>query len=99
VGLVRESGYSYKEIAELMGVSQAAVTRYMKGEIAPSPASACRLVERVDQSTRSYILASLAAELWGLVRRLIPLLDKEDAAALLETIADQVAELMAKTGL
>ncbi len=83
----------------MMGVSQAAVTRYMKGEIAPSPSSACRLLLSLDPATRSQILASIAAELWGLVRSLINYMLKEDSMPLLETIADQVAEMMAEAGL
>jgi predicted transcriptional regulator len=91
-----ESGYAAKDIAELMGVSPAAVSRYVHGTLAPSPETLCRLILNIDGETRTRLLETIAESIWSslenLLRSLPPTLRTR---RLLERISDTIAELLA----
>lgn len=95
VELAAASGYAAKDLAELMNVSQSAVSRYVHGSLTPSPGAVCRLILGVDPGTRERLLAEGARSLWLLLSQLLSSLAGTPLAEeLLDTIADEVARLI-----
>lgn len=95
VELAVNNGYAVKDIAELMAVSPPAVSRYIHGSLAPSPGALCRLILSVDDDLREKMIAETAGSLWRLLRKVLSTGTRRPLiAALLEKIADEVAELL-----
>jgi len=89
-------GYAAKDLAEVMGVSPPAVSRYTRGSLAPSVGAVCRLLMGVDPDLRSHLLIVAARSVW---RQLTLLLENmppsSEAEELLAEIADIVSERLA----
>ncbi|HIP65797.1 MAG TPA: helix-turn-helix domain-containing protein [Pyrodictium sp.] len=105
VEIVLAEGYTGKEVAELMGVSPSAVSRYIHGSLAPSPNTLCKLYYSVDGETRERMTEALILVLWKLLRDVLENAAREniDISNVLEEIADyislQLSRLMHKKGL
>ncbi|ABM79890.1 helix-turn-helix domain-containing protein [Hyperthermus butylicus] len=91
-----ESGYAAKDVAELMGVSSAAVSRYVHGTLAPSSETLCRLLLNIDEETRTRLLETIAESIWLSLEKLLHNLPPTPRTRrLLERISDTIAELLA----
>jgi len=105
VEVVLAEGYTGKEVAELMGVSPSAVSRYVHGSLAPSPNALCKLYYSVDEKTRTRIAEEIASILWRFLKNVLEDIIGEnvDVSNILEEIADyislQLSRLMHKKGL
>ena len=102
VRIALDEGYAVKDLAEIMGVSSAAVSRYIHGTLSPSIESTCRLIASVDSNLRAKMLQYIALELLETVDRLVDELAKiseaENRTVLqaLEKIADKISSIMLK---
>ena len=96
IEIVIESGYSEKEVAEMAGVTLAAVSRYVKGTLSPAPQTLCRLILSLDEELATTLLAYASRELWRLIREVIEGLPHNVAKELLEEVADEVAEALTR---
>ncbi|HIP66063.1 MAG TPA: helix-turn-helix domain-containing protein [Pyrodictium sp.] len=98
VEIVLAEGYSGKEVAELMGVSPSAVSRYIHGSLAPSPNTLCKLYYSVDEKTRTKIAEELTLILWRFLRNVLEDAIKEniDITSILEEIADYISLQLSK---
>ena len=88
--IVLNNGYAAKDVAELMGVSISAVSRYTHDELAPSPFSLCRLLSLVDEKTKTQIINYVAEEIWTILRSIL----EETSASIVERIADDIARVI-----
>jgi predicted transcriptional regulator len=90
------SGYAAKDLADLMGVSPPAVSRYVHGTLAPSIGAVCRLLMAVDSELRSRLLVYAARSLWQQLEVLVNNLPSiPEVEELLAEIADKVSEKLA----
>jgi len=98
VEVVLAEGYTGKEVAELMGVSPSAVSRYIHGSLAPSPNTLCKLYRSVDEKTRMKIVEELVSILWGFLRDVLEDAAREDVdvSSILEEIADYISLQLSK---
>jgi predicted transcriptional regulator len=102
VKIALEEGYAVKDLAEIMGVSSAAVSRYIHGTLSPSIESTCRLILSVDNSLRAKMLQHIILQLLDVVGRLTDELAKisehegETVLHALEKIADKISSIMLK---
>ena len=89
-------GYAAKDLAELMGVSPPAVSRYLHGTLAPSTGAICRLLMSIDEDTRLELLLLAAREIWRLLGALLDQLPQgPEVEKLLTEIADTLSEKLA----
>lgn len=89
------SGYAVKDIANLMGVSSSAVSRYIHGTLLPSSESLCRLLTSVEDSVRDRILKMIVLELWKTLRLVVgSIRDKSYSREVVEYFADEIARLL-----
>jgi predicted transcriptional regulator len=98
VRLFKEFGYSSREIAEIMGVSPPAISRYLKGTLTPSTDTLCRLASRVSSDELVRLLAAALERVWARLRSVLETLaesDAQSAVKLLEMIADDIARILA----
>ncbi len=96
---VAARGYAGKEIAKMMGVSPAAVSRYLHGSLAPSPDSLCNLARTIDAETVEAVAAILVEHTWKTLHdalRALAATGSNRVVALLEHMADDIAELLLK---
>ena len=92
-----ENGYAAKDIAEIIGVSPPAVSRYLHGSLSPSPGAVCRLIMGVEKETKLMMIKSIAKELWKLTYTVINQIhDTHEGYQLIEEIADTIAALLDK---
>ncbi|KSW11754.1 hypothetical protein CF15_02790 [Pyrodictium occultum] len=97
VEIALESGYAAKDLAEIMGVSPAAVSRYTHGSLSPGAQAVCRLITGVDPDTRVKLLAEAARRVWSMLESLLDALpDTMEKLALAEQIADKVSVMLAE---
>ena len=96
IEMVVERGYSEKEVAEMAGVTLAAVSRYVKGTLSPAPQTLCKLILSLDEELAVALLAYASRELWKLVRAVIEELPQHVAREILEEVADEVAEALTR---
>jgi len=90
------SGYAAKDLAELMGVSPPAVSRYTRGDLAPSVGAICRLLMNAEEELANRLLVLAARGIWAYLRLLIENLPPGHALEeLLSEIADYVSEKLA----
>jgi len=89
--IVLNNGYAVKDVAELMGVSVPAVSRYIHDELAPSTPSICRLIESIDYRTRTQITNYVIEQLWSTLSKL---LREEAPSTIIEHIADEIAQII-----
>ncbi len=97
IELVAAKGYSGRELATLMAVSPAAVSRYLHHKLYPSMVSLCRLIDNVDEATVREIVEYIAHTLIEQTIKLLQELaqtDKELAYKLIEELADKIAEMI-----
>jgi len=91
------NGYAAKDLAELMGVSPPAVSRYTRGDLAPSVGAICRLLMSVDDRLRARLLTKAARSIWIYLKTIVELIEPTaELEALLTLIADNVSELLAR---
>jgi len=90
--IVLNNGYATKDVAELMGVSISAVSRYTHDELAPSVSSLCRLLGLVDDKTKTQIIDYIVEELWSVLSKLL----RETEPSVTERIADDIARIIMK---
>jgi len=90
--IVLNNGYATKDVAELMGVSISAVSRYTHDELAPSSSSLCRLLSLVDDKTKTQITNYVVEELWSVLSKLL----RETEPSVTERIADDIARIIVK---
>ncbi len=90
--IVLNNGYATKDVAELMGVSISAVSRYTHDELAPSVSSLCRLLSLVDEKTKAQIINYIVEELWSVLSKLL----RETEPSVIEQIADDIARIIVK---
>ncbi len=88
--IVLNNGYAAKDVAELMGVSISAVSRYTHDELAPSVSSLCRLLSLVDEKTKTQIINYVAEEIWAILLNVL----EETSASIVERIADDIARVI-----
>ena len=102
VRIALEEGYAVKDLAEIMGVSSAAVSRYVHGTLSPSVESTCRLIFSVDDRLRARMLEEITLELLNVVENLVDTLAKTAAEkphiilSKLEHVADKISSIMLK---
>ncbi len=73
--VVEELGISKSEAARMMGVTPSAVTRFVKGEAAPSPDSLARLFLSLEPEERGRIVKVIVDYITSLLRVLRLLID------------------------
>ncbi len=74
--VVEELGLSKSEVARMMGVTPSAVTRFVKGEAAPSPESLAKLFLSLEPDERVYILNLVLEYVTSLLRNIRLLIDR-----------------------
>ncbi|HIQ24251.1 MAG TPA: LacI family DNA-binding transcriptional regulator [Pyrodictium delaneyi] len=100
VEIALENGYAAKDVAAIMGVSPAAVSRYIHESLSPSTETLCKMIHSIDPETRTKILAEAAHTLWRALERLLQVLPPSpDKMLLAERIADKVSIILAETTL
>jgi transcriptional regulator with XRE-family HTH domain len=92
VALVLSSGYAAKDLAEMMGVSPSAVSRYTRGDLAPSPEALCRMLAALDEELRTAVLEKTVENTWRCLESLIDVLPSERRLVVLEKLAEKLAE-------
>ncbi|ALL00602.1 hypothetical protein Pyrde_0552 [Pyrodictium delaneyi] len=98
VEIALENGYAAKDIAAIMGVSPAAVSRYVHESLSPSTETLCRMIYGIDDETRTRILVEAAQTLWNALERLLHAIPPSpDKMMLAEGIADKISIILAET--
>ena len=97
VKVALNEGYAVKDLAEIMGVSSAAVSRYIHGTLSPSVESVCRLIYSVDDSVRVKIMVEIALELLEVISNILEEIGGNDIVLhALENLADRLSSIMIK---
>ncbi|AEM39444.1 helix-turn-helix domain protein [Pyrolobus fumarii 1A] len=102
--LVEDRGLLKSEIARKMGVTPSAVTRFMRGDAAPSPESLAKLYESLEPEDQAIIIkivldyiASLLRTTAAILANITPLLDKHTHRLIqvsIEEVVDEAASLL-----
>ncbi len=96
IAILRSRGYTTKDIAEIMGVSLPAASRYIHGSLIPGNESICRAISKLveeDADTLVEVVNTLTRELWTVIEAITTASDYSNIKEL-ETIADRVALLL-----
>ena len=79
--VIDELGLSKSEVARMMGVTPSAVTRFVKGEAAPSPESLAKLFLSLEPEERGQIVNMIVEYVTSLLKSIRILLERGFAAA------------------
>ncbi len=102
--VVEDLGLSKSEAARMMGVTPAAVTKFVRGDAAPSPESLARLYSSLEPDEQAAILRVLVEYVSSLVKSLAPVMAlvsslagreaRRELEAAVDELVDTVAMLM-----
>lgn|GEM_PF-920886 len=96
------SNRSKKELASLMGVSQAAITKFTKGEIHPSDESMMRLINSLNEEEKrtvfTLIFKELAKSIEEVLNGYIKYIDKGETEHEMSYLVEKIIELYETNG-
>ncbi len=72
--VVEELKYSKSEVARIIGVTPSAITRFMRGDAAPSPESLAKLFAGLEPEGQAAILRVILEYISSLVKSIAPIL-------------------------